>query len=139
VIPFMEKILGDYLRDAPGVEAIVGDRVGTKTPKTLSEPWVRVNVLADPATGKSAADHHIGFYVQIDCFAGKTGSQGGVNLLARTVRALVGEMADHVYEGAVVTGAKVEGSRPVPDDSFEPTMDRYVVTATIWAHSIEAS
>jgi hypothetical protein len=137
VIPFMEKILGDYLREAPAVEAIVGDRVATKTPRTLEEPWVRINVLDDPPAGKSSADHVIAFYVQLDCYAGKKGDQVLANLLARTVRALLGEMAKHEHEEAVISGAKVHGSRPLPDSTLEPTMERYVVTATIWAHSTE--
>jgi hypothetical protein len=131
----MEKILGDYLRDAPAVEEIVGDRVATKAPRTLDEPWVRIAVLADPPAGRSSADHVIAFYVQLDCYAGKKGDQVLANSLARSVRALLGEIHEHEHDAAVVSGAKVEGSRPLPDSTLEQTMDRYIVTATIWAHS----
>jgi hypothetical protein len=131
----MEKIFVDYLGGDSAIEAIVGDRIATKTPRTLDAPWVRISVLADPPAGKSSADHNIAFYVQLDCCAGKKGTQVDANLLARSVRASLGEMPQQEHADAVVSGVKVEGSRPMPDDTFEPTMDRYIVTATVWAHS----
>ena len=137
MIPFMEKILGDYLRSAPDVAAIVGDRVATKNPRTLDDPWVRVTVYDDPPTGRSSADHHIAFHVQLDCFAGKEGTQSEASLLARTVRSLLGEMVRHDFDGAALSGAKATGSRFLPDENFDPDMDRYVVTGIVWAHSLE--
>ncbi len=131
----MEKILVDYLGGDSAIEGIVGDRIATKTPRTLDEPWIRLSVLADPPAGKSSVDHNIAFYVQLDCYAGEDGTQAAANLLARSVRASLGEMPKQEHDGAVVSGVKVEGSRPMPDDTFEPTMDRYIVTATVWAHS----
>ncbi len=131
----MEKILVDYLGGDSAIEGIVGDRIATKTPRTLDEPWIRLSVLADPPAGKSSVDHNIAFYVQLDCYAGEEGTQAAANLLARSVRASLGEMPKQEHDGAVVSGVKVEGSRPMPDDTFEPTMDRYIVTATVWAHS----
>lgn len=135
MIPFIEKVLGDYLRGRSDVSAITGTRVATKTPPTLDDPWIRITLLDDPPVGKSTADHLIAFYADIECFAGRKGSRSEANLLARTVRAALGEIKDGEYTETVISGARVEGSRPRPDTIFEPTMDRYIVTATIWAHA----
>ncbi len=137
MIPFMEKILADYLRSAPDVAAIAGERVGTKNPRTLDEPWVRVTIYDDPPTGRSSVDHHVAFYVQLDCFAGKEGTQEEANFLGRTIRGLLGGMAQQDFDGAVLSGAKATGSRSLPDEDFDPTMDRYVVTGIVWARSAE--
>jgi hypothetical protein len=133
----MEKILRDYLVEAEGVAEIVGTRVATKTPDTLKEPWIRLSIIDDPPAGRSSVDHFIEFYVQAECYAGKDGTQSKASLLARTVRALIAEMGRHDHEGAVVTGTKIRSSRSLRDDSLQPAMDRYVVTASIWAHSVE--
>lgn len=136
MIPFIEKIVGDYLRSLPEVEEIAGDRVATKTPTSLSEPWVRITLLDDPPTGRSSADHLIAFYLQLDCHAGKDGSQSLASRLARTVREALGEIADHSHVDTVVSGSKVHSSKPLRDDDM-PEIDRYVVVATVWAYSTE--
>lgn len=133
----MERILVAYLRDADEVAEIVGERVGTKTPGTLDQPWIRATYYDDPPAGRSSTDHHIAFYVQCDCYAGKSGTKSQANLLAATVRGLLAEMAGADHAGAVVTGSEATGSRPLLDDSKDPPMERYVVTATIWAYGVE--
>lgn len=135
MIPFIEKILVDYLGEQEAVTDIA-EEIATKTPGELDQPWLRISLLADPRAGRSSADHLIAFYVQIDCYAGTAAGQSTASTLARTVRAAVGGMPRHQHDGAVVTSAVVNGSRPLRDDDL-PQIDRYVVTATIHAHSIE--
>lgn len=134
MIPFMEKIVGDFLRGRSDITTVVGDRVATKMPSTLDKPWVRITLIDDPPVKGSTADHLIDFYLQLDCYAGKDGDQTLASTLARTVRSAIGEIDKADHEGAVVTGAKVNGSRPMSDPDFEG-MDRYMVTVTIWAHA----
>ncbi len=134
-IPFMEKVVVDFLTGRSPIEAIVADRIGTKTPRTLDKPWVRVSLLDDPPVPGSTADYLIASYFQVDCFAGKDGGQILAGSLARAVRSSFGDIAAVAHEGAVVTGAKVHGSRPLPDTDLDETIDRYIVTVTIWAHA----
>lgn len=134
----MERILVAYLRASERVTEIVGERVGTRTPGALDQPWVRVTYYDDPPAGRSSTDHHVAFYVQCDCYAGKkSGSKSNANRLAATVRELLDGMADADHAGAVVTGSKPTGSRPLLDDSKDPPMERYIVTATVWAYGVE--
>lgn len=135
MIPFIEKIVGDFLRGRGDITALVGNRVATKTPGTLDKPWVRITLVDDPPVKGSTADHLIAFYLQLDCYAGKDGDQTLASTLARTVRSAIGVIDKADHEGAVVTGAKVNGSRPLPDTDLDETMDRYIVTVTIWAHA----
>lgn len=137
MIPFMEEILVGYLGQVPAVTAIAGERIATKPPRSTKEAWIRITVLDDPPAGRSSADHLIEFYAQIDCFAGQEGDETTSSTLARTVRAALKEIADAAFDKAVVTGARVEGSRNLPDESMSPPIDRHIVTATIWAHSKE--
>lgn len=134
-IPYMEKIVVDFLVGRSPIEAIVGNRVATKTPRSLDEPWVRVNLLDNPPVTGSTTDHLIASYLQIDCYAGKKGDQILASSLARAVRAAFGDIDAVAHEGATVTGAKVHGSKPLPDTELDKAMDRYIVTATIWAHA----
>lgn len=133
----MEKTLGDYLRSASAVQEIVGDRVATKTPRTLAQPWVRVTVVDDPPAGKSSTDHNIAFYVQLDCYAGADGGEVEATRLGHTVRSLLAEMADGQHTDIVISGSKPTGSRLLPDDTFDPPRDRRVVTGIVWAHAAE--
>ncbi len=135
MIPQMERILVGYLTGNLAIAAIVGDRVATKTPSNLKEPWVRVVQIDAPPAGRSSADHLIAFYCQLDCYAGKKGTRVEAEELHRLVRSAIAEIGDHTFEGAVISGAKINGSRPLPDTDLDEQIDRYIVTATIWAHS----
>lgn len=139
MIPDMESLLVFYLGADVEVEEIAGQRIATRTPGSLDEPWVRISVLDDPPTGRSSVDHHIEFYVQCDCYAGKGGSEEEALRLARRVRELLGSnhLAEASHEEAVVTGSKATGSRPLLDDTFDPPLPRYVVTACVWAYGLE--
>lgn len=139
MIPDMESLLVAYLGADSEVDAIVGHRVATRTPGSLDAPWVRISVLDDPPTGRSSVDRHIEFYVQCDCYAGKGGSEEEAFRLARRVRELLGSnhVAEASHEDAVVSGSKATGSRPLLDDTEDPPLARYVVTATVWAYGLE--
>jgi len=134
--PDIEAVIRDYLLGVPEVEAIVGDRVALKTPEATGEPWVRVFQLEAPRAGKSPADYLIAYYVQLDCYSGTDGELADATLLQRTVRAALTEMPESDHEGAVVTGTRIHRARRFPDRDFTPPADRYMLTATIWAHAV---
>jgi len=134
--PYAEKVISDYLREDPGVAALVDRRVVGKTPASTDNPWVRVTELDDRAVGGSRSDHLHEFYFQFDCYAGKDGGQPEANLLKRTVRKALVEMSEADHEGAVVSGVDIRGSARLPDDDVdEPARERFVLTANVWMHS----
>jgi hypothetical protein len=138
-IPDIEALIGDHLRDEPEIADIVGDRVVGRTPSSTDRPWVRVFQLDAQSSGRSTTDHLVEFYVQLDCFAGKAaqGRRGESSLLTRLVRAAMVAMPEAAHAGAVVSGVRIDGCPRIPDGDFDPPMERYALTATVWAHAVE--
>lgn len=130
-VPSAERIVGDYLRTDAGVAAIT-DRVVGKTPSNVARPWVRVTLIDDPPVDGGVTDRAVAAQLQIDCFAGTDGDQEDADDLRVAVREALQEIAG-VRGSAVVTGARCSSSR-VPDATFEPAMERYIVAATVWMH-----
>lgn len=131
MIPDIEKIVGKYLRDQFDL------RVVGKTPKDTDEQWVKLTQLGGGQT--SEGDHLVPFLVQLDCYAGsERGSDGGqpeAILLARTVRAALRDMHLASHADGTVTGSMVVNQARIPDDDFEPSRERVILTANVWAHS----
>lgn len=132
MIPSAEQVVGDYLREHAGVAALGARIVGT-TPRDTDQPWVRITLLGDPSVD-DPADHLVAGYLQLDCYAGRDGGQAEADMLRRTVRAALGDIATASHVDAVVTGATVGGTLRLPDQDFEPARERYVVSATVWLH-----
>lgn len=132
-IPSAQKVVIAYLKQVDVVQD-AGARVLTGTPTTRSAPWIRVALLADPATDGGIADHHIEALLQIDCFAGEAkNSVGTVDDLSIAVRDALRVMNKAEHAGAVVTGARSSRTH-MPDTDEEPAMERYQITATVWMH-----
>lgn len=129
MIADIEKIVAGYLRDAPEL----GSRVVGKTPSDLTDSWVRLTVINAPQDARSQADHLITFNLQLDCYAGSSGGQPEASLLARTVRELLIAIPG-TYEETVVSGARITSMARIPDTGLEPARERFILTATVWAH-----
>lgn len=132
MIPDLEAVLTTYLEDH-ALE--VGATVVDETPDDTRDPWVRLTLLDAPSTG--VVDHLIPAFVQLDCYAGLVGDDAHeqASLLARTIRAALVTIHEATHEGAVVTGARIDGYNRQPDDTAdEPARERYIITATIWGH-----
>jgi hypothetical protein len=133
MIPAAEAVLTTYLQAA--VDSL-GAEVVDQTPNDTSNPWVRLTLLDAPSDG--ITDHLIANYVQLDVYAGDSGedSHEDASLIARTVRAALVTIHQATHDGAVFTGpARIDGYTRSPDDSVdEPARERYIVTATVWAH-----
>lgn len=124
----VEKVLSKYLRDQTK-ERIVG-----KTPESTDTSWVRLTLLDDPAVEGHRSDHLIEAYVQLDCYAGKSGGQPEANNLSLTIRQALVEIADHTLEGATASGSFPRRRRS-PDPEFTPARERVIVTARVWMHA----
>jgi hypothetical protein len=131
-IPDAEAVVGNYLRADPGVEAIVGNRVGT-TLRGLSEPQVRITLFDPLSADGSRTDHLIENFLQFDCYAGSNNSSIEASLLVRTVRAVLRDMPG-VRDGATVSKVEFTGGGHIPDTDIEPARERYVLEATVWIH-----
>jgi hypothetical protein len=133
VIPDMEKVVSDYLRADPNVQAVASRIVG-KTPATTTEPWVRVTQLDAANDPTSRVEHLIAYLMQFDCYAGSEGGQPEANLLGRIVRASLILMPG-VHDSVVVSSTRIVSDPRIPDTDFEPARERRILTARIHAHA----
>lgn len=129
----IEKLTSDYLRAQPAVAAIVGRRVVGKTPGNTTDPWVRVLILSAP-TDPAGTEHLIGYLLQMDAYAGARGGQPEATDLALAVRAALHAMPSAAHAGAVVTASSLTGWLRLPDNDFEESRERFVITSLIHAH-----
>lgn len=143
MIPDAEKVVSRYLREHTAIIALQARVVG-KTPKDTVLPWVRVTELDAPQDSDSQADHLVGFYLQLDCYAGADRDAGGeratsgqpeAKLLARTVRAALQDITAAAHADCVITGVHVNGASRIPDPDLEPARERVILTTTIHAHT----
>lgn len=130
----IEKIVTAYLRDDNAVAALVERRIVAKTPDSLAEPWVRLTLLADPQDFRSQHDHLREFYLQLDCYAGATGGQPEALSLYEAVRAAILAIHTGDHTGATISAGRINGGARIPDTDLEPARERFVVTATVYAH-----
>ena len=130
MIPDIEKVVAKYLRD----EAAFDSRVVGKTPDSIADSWVRLTVLDGAQEQTSVADRNVAYLIQLDCYAGASGGQPEASTLARTVRSLIVTIADADHADAIVTGARITTFARIPDTGLEPARERFVITATVWAH-----
>lgn len=137
MIPDGQKVISKYLREHPAVAAL-GAKVVSKTPTDQSTEWVRVTELDAPQEPGSRADHLVAHFMQFDCYATEKGGLPEAATLARTVRAALVDIGDAQHEGAVITGARISGYGRFPDGELEPARERYIITATVWAHALPA-
>lgn len=132
MIPDVEKLTADYLRTAPGIEAL-GARVVGKTPEKLSTPWIKLVQIDATNAAVSPPERLIEFALQLDCYAGSSGGQPEATLLARTARAALVSMPDASHDGAVVTSVRFSGMIRLPDADFEKARERVVLDVSVWA------
>jgi hypothetical protein len=133
LIPNVEKIAADYLREHPDIAALC-DRVVSKTPDEQAEPWIRYTQLTAGQERGAVADRLVDAMVQFDCYAGAEGGQPEAALLGRTVRAVLQAMPG-IRDEVVVSACRILGHARIPDTDFKPARERVVITAEIYMHS----
>lgn len=134
MIPDPEAILTTYLESHV---TPLGATIVDLTPDDLGAPWVRLTLLDAPSDG--IPDHLVAAYVQLDCYAGQDAGEDAhedASLIARTVRAALVTIHEADHDGAAVSGCRIDGMPRMPDPAFEPPLERYVLTATVWMHGV---
>lgn len=134
MIPDAEQVVGAFLRTHDPIVALAARVVGT-TPDDTSAPWVRLTQLDAGDEAGSGVEHLIGFFLQFDCYAGKTGGQAQASLLAGTVRAALASMPDQDLATVVVSRVRFTTHARLPDIDFEPSRERFVLDAIVQMHA----
>ena len=123
-----ERMVGDFLRDRPDIDA----HVLTLPPEATEDSWVMITQLG--ASQTDVPDHLVAFFLQFDCYAGRTGGPKEANDLGRTIRAALRDL-NGTQTGGVVSGVQIVEDRRLPDQTFEPARQRRILSATLWIHA----
>lgn len=140
-LPDVEALVGGWLAGHSDVAAMDA-RVASSTPASMSRPWIRVTLLA-PEDVAHGLEHLVVFTLQLDCYAGAVaqaafaGRQEAWTLSARA-RAVLHAVKGSVGGGVVVTNVGFPGHVRVPDTTFEPARERYVLTVDVTLHALPA-
>lgn len=126
-----EAIVAAYLRSQTSIEDLEASVLG-KTPDSTAKPWVRVTLIDDANySGTRRAEYLMGYYLQLDCYAGADGGQPEAWALAKAVRSALVAAPDADVDGAVVTDVDVLTMPRLPDPEIQPTRDRYIIDAMV--------
>lgn len=138
LIPDAEILVGRWLREHPDLTAMNAN-VGPRTPTAMTRPWIRVTQLDASDSTTLAIEHLIEWMIQLDCYAGSTATeafagQAEASRLTRTARAVLKARQGRVSDGLVVSRVVFGGQSRIPDTSFEPALERFVLTVLITGH-----
>lgn len=130
MIPDIEAIVTAHLK-AELVETVTGT-----TPRDTRQAWVKVTQIDVRNVSAPKSDHFNSFHIQLDCYASDNGPQyqGEAGDLFRSARAAMLALPDETLTGAVVTAVTFGSSPRIPDTSFEPPRQRYVLDTYVYAH-----
>lgn len=131
-IPYMQKIVSDYLRSNATLTAVT-NRIVSEPPDKTETPWVMVRQLDATDTGQIAAEHLINYLFQFDCYVGEGEGTPQVFSLGHKVRDALKAMQGTTQGGAVISKVLITGDRPLPDTDLAGRW-RKVIDATIFAH-----
>lgn len=129
-----EAVVGAYLRTHPAVVALEA-RVLGETPDSTDKPWVQVTLI-NPSneTRNRQVEWLVGYYLQLDCYAGKDGGQSEAYSLASAVRSALVAITTVELDDAVATDVEFLTMPRIPDTEFEPARQRYVLDAIVYMH-----
>jgi hypothetical protein len=135
--PDAERVVSDYLRTHPLITAF-GARVRGSMPDTTELPWVRVLQIDARQGVNDTTFHLVDYYLQFDCYAGRTGGHPEASQLARTVSSVLARIGESSHSGAVVTGSRISGGFRSPDptltDEDGNDRERVIVSGVFWLH-----
>lgn len=130
MIPDAEAVANAYLAEVLDI-----DRIVTSTPNNLAAPWVRTTLINGPKEAKSTPAHLMIFHLQFDCYAGEgRNKRAEASNLARGLWDALEGIAG-VRSGVTVNGAQLIDIKPLPDDSIEPSRERFIVEANVFMHA----
>jgi hypothetical protein len=132
VILNAEAIIASFLKEQPAVAALVGTRVVAQTPPSTDKPWVRVTLI-DPQnkTGIRRVEYLVGYYLQLDCYTGKTGGQAEAFALAKAVRDALVTAPGTAIGDVIVTDAAPLSMPRSPDTDLSPARERFILDIEI--------
>ena len=113
----------------------ISAQVVPETPDDTSTPWVKVALIDSNQVSGMDADEFNVYYLQLDCYPSGDGTayqEEAANLFLE-VRAALRTMPDATHAG-VVTAARFTSSRRLPDTEFTPPRQRYIISASVYAH-----
>lgn len=130
-----EAVVAELLKQDTDVVAIAGTRIVSQTPSTTENPWVRVTLI-DPQnrTRINRVERLVGYYLQIDCYAGNGDGQADAFALAKAVRNALVTAPDREVDGVVVTDAEPLSMPRIPDTDFAPARQRYILDLILTMH-----
>lgn len=130
LLPYIEKLLVDFLADQPEIATLVADRVYTELPETKVWPLIRLhqfNSLRPTTRARWLATT----VVQIDAYGG---TKNIAHRLAQTCAGVLDARLTGTHDEGVVTGIVCYGLRDEPDETFESARPRWLFLAEITAH-----
>lgn len=136
LLPNMEMLLTGWLRNHADIVALDA-RVATSTPSKMTRPWIRVTKT--DATDNGGLEHFVTYTFQIDSYAGSLAMEASAGTmtawrLGQTARAVLHALKRTVADGVTISQVRFTTDRSIPDENFEPAMERYVLVVEIKAH-----
>lgn len=132
ILPNMEALLSQFLRDQPEIVDLVDDRVYTALPEGVTFPAVRVTQITDRKITTRPL-WVAAFVMQVEAFGG---SKAQAWTLAATCEGLMAARLVGVHAGGVVAGVDPGGLEDLPDDEYEPARPRFLFTSTVTARPV---
>ena len=131
LMPNVEVLFSDFLRDQAEVTALVGAHVYTVLPAKF-DAWPAVRVTRIPSAPVHAGRLHLdGALVQVDVW-------GGPKALAfqiiETIRAATHLRLEGGHDAGGCTGVDFGPMGYLPDESWTPARPRYTCDVTLYVH-----
>lgn len=132
LLPNLEALVSDFLRDQAEIVALVGDRVYTALPSGVQFPAMRVTQFYSlPLMNRPL--WLTGGQLQIEAWGGTKGQAFGA---VTTAMGVMAARLTGVHAFGCVTGVDFAGLRDQPDENYEPAKPRWLCTATVYAHPL---
>lgn len=130
LLPNVEALVSQFLRDQDEIADLVADRVYTALPKSPEWPLLRLQrVAGGPVTHRPL--HLDAAIVQLDAYGG---SKAAALELVETARAVIADRIEGVHDLGVVTGVQFGPLSWLPDPVYSPARPRYVADVTLFVH-----
>lgn len=130
LLPDIERLLSQFLRDQDEIDTLVDDRVYTALPKDPTWPLLLVRRVAG-APRLSRPLHVDAPIVQLDAYAD---TKAAAHELMATARAVIAERVEGTHALGVVSGVTFGSMSWLPDPSYTPARPRFVGDMTLTVH-----
>ena len=122
LLPDIEALVSQFLRDQDEIVALVDDRVYTAIPNDPTWPLLRLQRVAG-APVLSRPLHVDAPVVQLDAYGG---SKSQARTLIETARAVIAARLEGVHALGVVAGVTFGSMSWLPDTAYSPARSRFV-------------